>query len=82
MTEQNINKNVTERVGDIFIEYSMKIMPYIMFIGIMWINWMFFLADRPRIIEVTYSNYILFVGFTWIALLMFFFIKTIEEVTK
>lgn len=59
-----------------FMEYSMKIMPYVTLILMFYINYALFIMERPRIILTIYwLNYILFVLFSWVIIMIFISMK-------
>ena len=62
-----------------FLDYSMNLMPYVILVLLMVVNWLYFLADRLRIIEVAWFNYLFFMLWSWIIIMIF---MTLRECIK
>ncbi len=58
-----------------FIEYSMKIMPYISLVLMFYVNYIFFIMDRPRLIDISWWNNLFFALFSWIIIMIFHFMR-------
>jgi len=57
------------------IDYMIGVIPYLFLAMALYVNWTFFLAKRPRLIEISYMNYIFFIMFLFVTTMIFLFMR-------